>query len=161
MKLIVAALILAAFAAFAGVRAHDLRAGEPPQNLAVTDAALTRQVTSQVTAAVDTIFSYSYGNPAVTRRAAQRLLTGAAVRQYDQLFTLVEQKAPAEKLVLRTKVIDLGAELLTASRARLLVFVNQQDRAGSGQADYSGAMFAVTAVLRAGHWLISSINTFT
>ncbi len=161
MNLIAATVILAGLATGAGVQAARLRASQPAANLAITDRPLTAQVKAQVSAAVGTIFSYSYANPAATRQAAQRLLTGAAIRQYDQLFALVEQKAPAEKLVLTTKVTDLGVELLAADRARLLVFVNQQDRAGSGQVVYSGAMFAVTAVRQHGRWLIANINTFT
>jgi Mce-associated membrane protein len=161
ISLIVATVILAGLAAGAAIQTHNLRASQPAVNLALTDRALTAQVRTQVSATVGTIFSYSYANPAATRQAAQRLLTGPAIRQYNQLFALVEQKAPAEKLVLSTKVTDLGVELLAADRARLLVFVNQQDRAGSGQAVYSGAMFAVTAVRRHGHWLVEDINTFT
>lgn len=161
VTLLVAAVILAGFAAWAAMHAHDLRAGQTDSNLALTDKALTKQVTAQVSSAVSTIFSYSYANPATTRQAAQKLLSGSAISQYNNLFALVEQKAPAEKLVLSTKVTDVGIELLTASRARLLVFVNQQDKAGSGQAVYSGAMFAVTAIRHGGRWLIENINTFT
>ena len=114
-----------------------------------------------VTGAVETIFSYSYADVGKTREAAQGLLTGAAIRQYDQLFALVEQQAPKEKLVV-TKVTTVGVELLTGDRARLLVFANQQDtRAGTTQTSYGGAMFAVTAVNRDGRWLIENINTFT
>lgn len=161
VTLLVAAAVLAGFAVWAAVHASGLRASRADSNLALSDKTLTRQVTGQVSAAVSTIFSYSYANPAATKQAAQQVLTGSAISQYNKLFTLVEQKAPAEKLVLHTKVTDIGVELLTSGRARLLVFVNQQDQAGSGQAVYSGAMFAVTAVRHGSHWLISNINTFT
>lgn len=161
ITLVIAAAVLAGFAAWAGLHASDLRASGGEANLALSDKALTKQVTSQVSTAVSTIFSYSYANPAATKQAAQRLLTGSAINQYNELFNLVEQKAPAERLVLHTTVTDLGVELLTSDRARLLVFVNQQDQAGSGQAVYSGAMFAVTAVRHGSHWLIGNINTFT
>ncbi len=161
VTLLVAAAVLGGFAVWAAVHASDLRASRVDSNLALSDKALTRQVTRQVSGAVSTIFSYSYANPAATKQAAQQVLTGSAISQYNKLFTLVEQKAPTEKLVLHTKVTDVGVELLTSDRARLLVFVNQQDQAGSGQAVYSGAMFAVTAVRHGRHWLISNINTFT
>jgi Mce-associated membrane protein len=53
-------------------------------------------------------------------------------------------------------------ELLTGSRARLLIFANQQDTlAGTGRTTYAGAMFAVTALRRSGRWKIESIDTFT
>ncbi|HET9896774.1 MAG TPA: hypothetical protein VFQ44_17725 [Streptosporangiaceae bacterium] len=159
--LLIAAVVLAGFAAWAAVSTHNLRAGQEDPNIALTDKALTKQVTTQVSDAVRTIFSYSYANPDATKQAAQHLLTGSAISQYNKLFALVEQKAPAEKLVLTTKVTDVGVELLTSNRARLLVFVNQQDKAGSGQAVYSGAMFAVTALRHGARWQIGNINTFT
>jgi len=159
--LVVAAAVLAAFAVWAGVQAHSLRASQASQNVALTDRTATNQVTRQIASAVSTIFSYSYSDPAATRRAAQRLLTGTAIRQYDSLFALVEQKAPAEKLVLTTNVTNIGVEFLTGGQARLLVFVDQQDQAGSGRAVYSGSMLAVNAVSERGRWLIENIQTFT
>jgi Mce-associated membrane protein len=162
VTLLVAAAILIAFAVWAAVHARSLRADGADQNLALTDKAETAQVTGQIRKAVATVFSYSYADPDVTRAAAQRLLTGPAVRQYDSLFALVEKDAPAQKLVLATSVTSIGVELLTPATARLLIFVNQQDaKGGTGAADYSGAMLAVTAVLRNGHWLIEDMDTFT
>lgn len=162
VTLLIAAAVLAGFAAWAGVHAASLRASrQASQNLTLVDKSATSEVTSQISSTIGTIFSYSYASPAATRQAAQRLLTGTAIRQYDSLFALVEQKAPTEKLVLVTKVTNIGVELLTGDRARLLLFVNQQDRSGTGQAVYSGSMFAVTAVRRNGRWLIEDINTFT
>jgi Mce-associated membrane protein len=158
----VATVILGGFGIFATVAGHGLRAAASSANTALVDRPATMSVERAITRAVEVIFSYSYADVAKTRQAAQALLTGAAIKQYDQLFALVEQQAPKEKLIVVTKVSTVGVELLTGNRARLLVFANQQDtKAGTTQASYSGAMFAVTAVFRGGHWLISNINTFT
>jgi len=155
-------VVLGALGAAAAVQAHDLRASAATGNDAIVDADATRAVTRDVSSAVNTIFSYSYADTARTKAAAQRLLTGSAIRQYDQLFTLVQQDAPKEKLIVTTRVINVGVELLTAGHARLLVFANEEDsRAGTSQASYGGAMFAVTAVSEHGRWLIESIDTFT
>ena len=157
-----ATVILGALGAWAAVEAHDLRANAASANDALVDTSATRAVTRDVTSAVNTIFSYSYADTARTKAAAQRLLTGRAIQQYNQLFALVQQDAPKEKLVVTTRVTNIGVELLTGGRARLLVFANQQDsRAGTSQASYGGAMFAVTAVNEHGRWLIESIDTFT
>jgi Mce-associated membrane protein len=111
---------------------------------------------------VQTIFSYNYAHTGTTSAAAQQLLTGAAITQYNTLFKLVRQQAPAEKLVVTTTVTNSGVELLTGGQARVLVFVNQQDtRAGTSQTSYGGAMLAVTAVFQAGRWKIENIDTFT
>jgi len=157
-----AIVVIGGFGIWAAVAAHDLRASATDANLAFTDPAATRAVDGQVAAAVNTIFSYSYADSARTRAAAQDLLTGAAIRQYNQLFSIVEQQAPKAKLTVTTRVTDIGAELLTGARARVLVFANQQDTAaGTGKTSYGGAMFAVTAVNQHGKWRIESIDTFT
>jgi Mce-associated membrane protein len=155
-------VVLAGFAAVAGVQAHDLRGQAAQRNVALADAAATSQVRRQVAAAIDTIFSYNYADTSATRTAAQRLLTGPAVREYDSLFKLVQQQAPAQQLVLTTTVTNTGVELLIGNRARLLVFANQRDtRTKSHQTAYAGAMFAVTAVRAGSRWKIESVDTFT
>jgi Mce-associated membrane protein len=156
------AIVFGAVGIWVTAAGHGLRASSAGANSALVDATATRTVTRQVTSAVDTIFSYSYADTATTRAAAQRLLTGPAIRQYNQLFALVEQQAPKEKLVVTTRVTNVGVELLSAGQARLLVFANQQDTAaGTGKSSYGGAMFAVTAVLDGGSWKIDNIDTFT
>ena len=165
---VVAALLAAAtvavgsFGIWALVAGQGLHATGAADNVALVDRTATGAVTRQITHAVETIFSYSYADTARTKVSAQRLLTGGAIRQYDQLFALVEQQAPKQKLVVTTRVTSIGVELLAGGRARLLVFANQQDtRAGTGQTSYGGAMFAVTAVDQRGTWKIENINTFT
>jgi Mce-associated membrane protein len=158
----VVTVLLGAFGAWATVQAHNQRADNAQQNLALTNGPATSAVRHQVSSAIQAIFSYSYTDTAKTRRDAQNLLTGPAIRQYDQLFSLVEKDAPTQKLVVTTSVTNSGVEFLTGSRARVLIFANQQDsRAGTGQTSYAGAMFAVTAVQTGGTWKISNIDTFT
>lgn len=157
----VAAVVIGSLGVWAAAAAHSLRSAAANANAALVDQAATRSVERAVTSAVNTIFSYSYADTARTKAAAQQLLTGRAIKQYNQLFTLVQQQAPKEKLVVTTRVSDIGVVLLTGGRARLLVFANQQDsRAGTSQATYGGAMFAVTAVNQHGRWRIESIDTF-
>jgi Mce-associated membrane protein len=156
-----AAVVLGAFGAWATVQANSLNAGAGPPNTALTNGPATSAVNRQVAHAVNTVFSYNYADTAATRRAAQSLLTGPAIRQYNTFFALVVKDAPAQKLVVTTRVTNSGVELLNGNRARVLVFANQQDtRAGTGQTSYAGALFAVTAVRQGGTWKIENINTF-
>jgi Mce-associated membrane protein len=132
------------------------------ENTALTNGPATATVRREISAAVNTIFSYNYADTAATRRAAQGVLTGPAVHQYNTLFALVTKNAPAQKLVVTTRVTNSGAELLNGNSARLLVFADQQDtRAGTGQTSYAGAMFAVTAQRQGGRWKIENIDTFS
>ena len=155
-------VVLGGFGVWATLHASSLRAVAAAQNTALTDGPATAAVRRQISAAVDTIFSYNYANTAATRQAAQAVLTGPAVRQYNTLFALVTKNAPAQKLIVTTRVTNTGVELLSGDRARLLVFANQQDtRAGTGQTSYAGAMFAVTALRQGGRWKIENIDTFS
>ena len=155
-------VVLAGFGVWATLHASNLRSSAAQENTALTDGPATATVRREISAAVNTIFSYNYADTAATRRAAQRVLTGPAVRQYNTLFALVTKNAPAQKLVVTTRVTSSGVELLNGNRARLLVFANQQDtRAGTGQTSYAGAMFAVTALRQGGQWKIENIDTFS
>ena len=157
-----AAVVLAGFGVWATLHASSLRSNSTAQaNTALTDGPATATVRREISAAINTIFSYNYADTAATRQAAQGVLTGPAVRQYNTLFALVTKNAPAQKLIVKTKVTNSGVELLNGDRARLLVFANQQDtRAGTGQTSYAGAMFAVTALRQGGRWKIENIDTF-
>jgi Mce-associated membrane protein len=157
-----AAVVLAGLAAWSGIQAHHLRSQDSAQNEALTNSTGTRSLDHQVTRAINTVFSYDYADTGKTRRAAQGLLTGAAVRQYDNLFRLVQREAPAQRLVLTTTVTNSGVELLTGNRARVLIFADQRDTRGTThQTSYAGAMFAVDAVREGGRWRIDNIDTFT
>ena len=157
------AVLLAGFGVWATLHASSLRSNAAAQgNTALTDGPATAAIRREISAAVNTIFSYNYASTAATRRTAQGLLTGPAVREYNTLFTLVTRNAPAQKLVVTTRVTNSGVELLNGNRARVLVFANQQDtRAGTGQTSYAGAMFAVTALRQGGRWKIENIDTFS
>jgi Mce-associated membrane protein len=155
-------VVLGGFGVWATLHASSLRAAAAAQNTALTDGPATAAVRRQISAAVNTIFSYNYADTGATRHAAQAVLTGPAVRQYNSLFALVTRNAPAQKLIVTTRVSNSGVELLSGDRARVLVFANQQDtRAGTGQTSYAGAMFAVTALRQGGRWKIENIDTFS
>jgi Mce-associated membrane protein len=157
----VVTVVLAAFGVWATLEAHSLRSTAAPPNLALTDGAATSAVNRQIGHAINTVFSYNYADTGATRRAAQDLLTGPAIHQYNTYFALVTKDAPAQKLVVTTRVTNSGVELLSGNRARVLVFANQQDtRAGTHQTSYAGALFAVTAVRQGSRWKIENIDTF-
>jgi Mce-associated membrane protein len=159
----VVTVVLGGFGVWATLHASSLRSNAAAQeNTALTDGPATATVRREISAAVNTIFSYNYADTAATRRAAQGVLIGPAVRQYNTLFALVTKNAPTQKLVVTTRVTNSGVELLNGNTARLLVFADQQDaRAGTGQTSYAGAMFAVTAQRQGGRWKIENIDTFS
>jgi Mce-associated membrane protein len=158
MVLGVVAVLLGGLAAWFGVNAARAGAGS---NVALTDSAATAEVSGQVTSAVNTILSFNYSDLAKTQRAVQRLLTGNALCQYNELYKLVLQQAPSQKLVLTTTVQDRGVEMLQGDTARVLLLVEQRDtRTTTNQTSDSQSMIAVNAVKQSGAWKISAIDTF-
>jgi Mce-associated membrane protein len=158
--LAVVAVLIGGLAAWFGVEWSHVRSGGSASNTALTDSATTSEISGQVTSAVNTIFSYDYTNMQKTEKAVQQLLTGNALCQYNQLFKVVQQQAPAEKLVLTTTVVSKGVELLQGDTARVLLLVDQHDtRASTNQTSDSPSMFAVNAVRQGSVWKISAIDT--
>lgn len=154
------ALVLSGLAAWFAQQAHEVRAAAGT-NVALTDNAATSEANGQVAQAVNTLFSYNYNDLDKTQQAARSLLTGKAVCQYDQLFAVVRQHAPQQRLVVTVTVTNSGVEMLTGDRARVLVFATQSDTSTTTkQTSTAGAMFAVNAVRQAGSWKVENIDTF-
>jgi Mce-associated membrane protein len=130
------------------------------RNVALTDTAATSAVRSQVTSATSELLSYNYASPGRTTRAASRLLTGAAVQQYESLFGQVTQAPASEGVIVSTKVTKVGVESLTGNQARVLVFA-QITQGSSGSKPQTGTgTLAISAVLQGGIWKIDGITTY-
>jgi Mce-associated membrane protein len=154
------ALVLSGLAAWFAQQANEVRAAAGT-NVALTDNAATSEANGQVAQAVNTLFSYNYNDLDKTQQAARSLLTGKAVCQYDQLFAVVRQHAPQQRLVVTVTVTNSGVEMLTGNRARVLVFATQSDTSTTTkQTSTAGAMFAVNAVRQDASWKVENIDTF-
>ena len=128
-------------------------------NVALLDTAATASVSGQVSQTLTTVLSYRFDDTESTERAAATELTGRARQQYDQLFTQVRAQAPAQKLVLTTRVVSVGVTSITGDTARLLVFVDQSaTRGDNNAASASAAQLSVTATKIDGRWLVSDLQ---
>lgn len=142
-----------------GVSFYTLANGSTTGNTALSDPAATRQVAGQVAEAVQTSFTYDYANPQRTEQEAGKVLTGSAIRQYQQLFGQVKQVAPAQKLVFNSHVRSAGVQELRGDRARVLLFVDQQGvRADTNQRRSGSAQLDVTAQRVGDAWKVSEIR---
>lgn len=131
----------------------------PGDNQALVDSAGTASVAAEVSDAVKSVFSYDYANLARTERAASQVLTGDAVRQYEDQFASARTRAAAEKLVRTTTVRAVGVRSLVGDDASLLLFLDQQTVAqGGGAPSSSVAQLAVTARRVDGHWKLASLT---
>ncbi|SEF35765.1 Mce-associated membrane protein [Amycolatopsis pretoriensis] len=128
-------------------------------NHALTDVGATAEVTSAVTLALNRIFSYSYDRTDVTEQAAKDVLRGDALSTYDRLFAQVKEKAPAQKLVLTTRVTSSAVQEIRDGHARLLVFLDQSaTRADNNSSSSAAAQLSVTAEREGNTWKITGLT---
>ncbi|GLZ39979.1 hypothetical protein [Actinokineospora sp. NBRC 105648] len=141
--------------------ADSLTAAADSTNRAITDPAATSEVIGKLTVAVERTLSYSYTDLDANAKAVKETLAGTAVCEYDKLFGQLKQLAPAQKLVLTTKVRQIGVQRLEADKADLLVFVDQSTtRADQDQTSASGAQFGIRAERSGGVWKITDFDMF-
>lgn len=139
--------------------AYDERSADAAQNRALTDAAATARVQSEVSRALTSVLSYDYADPARTQNAAKQVLTGAASKEYDTLLRSLQQRAPGQKLLLTAAVQSTGVKELTDDTASLLVFLDQSSqRAEDREASFSAAQLAVKAKKVGNAWKITSLQ---
>jgi Mce-associated membrane protein len=157
--LLAAAVVLAGAGVWFTLEAHSTSANPAAANLALTDVGGTAEVTSAVTLAMNRIFSYSYDKTDVTENAAAAVLRGPAKDSYDKLFAQVRQKAPAQKLVLTSRVSAIAVQELRNGHARLLVFLDQSAvRADNNATDSAAAQLSVTAERAGDGWVVTELE---
>jgi Mce-associated membrane protein len=149
----VAVLILAALAIWFRGEANSQNADAG--NQALIDTAKTSEVVGQVKDAIEKSLTYNYTDLESTAKAVRDNLAGRALCEYDQLFGQVRKLAPEQKLVLTTRVVQIGTTRLEGDRAELLLMVDQTTtRADQNQTAASGAQFAVRVERQGGKWKI-------
>ncbi|WP_328718250.1 hypothetical protein OHT52_01435 [Streptomyces sp. NBC_00247] len=160
-RVLAGALAVLLIAAGAGlfVRGQQIRDTPATANRALTDTAGTDRVTADVSSALTTVFSYAPGTTAATKTAAQRLLAGAALKQYAALFGQVERQAADQKLTLTTHVVRVGVVRLTGDSAHLLVFMDQVYEREGKAATSAPAQLSVTAHQQDDVWQIVDITS--
>ncbi|AGM08685.1 hypothetical protein [Amycolatopsis keratiniphila] len=156
--LLVAAAVLVAAGVWFTLEARSISATPSAANTALTDVGATAEVNSAVTVALDKIFSYSYDRTDVTEKAAAAVLRGKALESYNRLFAQVREKAPAQKLVLTTRVSSSAVQELGGGKARLLVFLDQAAvRADNNSSTAAAAQLSITAEREGDNWVITDL----
>jgi Mce-associated membrane protein len=154
---VVAALLVGA-GTWALVAAGDLRDSPAARNSALVDTGATAEVSAAVTNALNQIFSYSYDKTDVTEKAAKEVLRGDARGTYDRLFAEVRDKAPAQKLVLTTRVVSSAVQSLEGDHAQLFVFLDQSaTRVDTNTTSAAAAQLSITAKREGGRWVITDM----
>jgi Mce-associated membrane protein len=154
----VVAALLVGTGTWAFVAATNLRDSPAARNSALVDTGRTAEVSAAVSNALNQIFSYSYDKTDVTDKAAKAVLRGDALTTYDKLFAEVRTKAPAQKLVLTTRVVYSAVQSLEGDRAQLFVFLDQSaTRVDTNTTSAAAAQLSITAKREGGQWVITDM----
>lgn len=154
----VVAALLVGTGAWALLAAANLRDSPAARNSALVDTGTTAEVSAEISGALNRIFSYSYDQTDVTEKAAKEVLRGDARATYDKLFAEVRAKAPAQKLVLTTRVVYAAVQSIEGDRARLFVFLDQSaTRVDTNTTSSAAAQLSITAKRTGGHWVITDM----
>lgn len=122
------------------------------------DTRALTEVNGEVKEDLQKVFSFSYDKLDETTRAARQVLAGSAIDEYDKLIQTVRTQAPAQKLVLATRVTSAGVKSVDADHAELLVFLDQvATRVDTGKSSGSAAALTVRAERQNGQWKITEL----
>ncbi|HEX2300298.1 MAG TPA: hypothetical protein VHH34_17595 [Pseudonocardiaceae bacterium] len=155
---LVSALGLAAW--FRG-EANQLTGSAAASNTALVDAATTAEVSGQVRAAVERIYSYDFARLDENERAAGEVVTGSFAEDFREQFAVVRELAPEQQAVVVARVLHLGVKVLDGDRAIVVLFIDQQASRGieAPQLSVAGRL-SVTAQLADGEWKIADVEPF-
>jgi Mce-associated membrane protein len=150
LVLIVVAAVLVGVGVFCTVKANSTDRGG--------DTRAMTEVNGQVKEALEKVLSFSYDKVDEAGKAAREVLAGTAVGEYDKLIAQVRAQAPAQKLVLSTRVTTTGVKTLDGDHAELLVFLDQvATRVDTGKSSGSAAALTVKAERQNGAWRITEL----
>lgn len=157
--LLAAAVLLSAGGLWLLLAGQHARSTASATNRALVDPAATAEVSASVTNALNKIFSYSYDKTEITEQAATDVLRGKALDTYRALFGQVRSLAPAQKLVLTTRVVNIAVAYLDGDRAQVLAFLDQSaTRADTNATSAAAAQLSVTVKREGNKWVITDLT---
>lgn len=89
------------------------------------DDEAAREAQTAAERAVVPVLSYDHRDLEGSAEAAQRHMTGAYRKKYDQLFAVIEDNAPQTEATVTAEVVASGIVRTTEDRVQVLVFVDR------------------------------------
>ncbi|OZM80514.1 hypothetical protein CFP66_20430 [Pseudonocardia sp. MH-G8] len=163
VPLLVAALVvLAAAAAVFGVLDARLRGTPAATNLALVDVGATAEASGQLADAIETVYSFDFARLDENENAARAAITPEFAAEFDRLFAEVRARAPEQQAVVSATVTMSAVKELTADRAVMVAFVDQQATRAAPDAESqqlaAAGRLTVTGEKVDGRWKIATVT---
>ena len=106
------------------------------------------------------VLSYDYEHLADDQKAAQALMTGSYRKEYDKLFTVLEENAPQTRTKVSATVIASGIVRASDTRVQVLVFVDRPttNKLSADPVVYKDQV-TLSMQLVDGEWLVDDLTT--
>lgn len=154
-------VIMLGLAAWFRGEANQLTGSAAASNSALVDVGTTAEVSGQVRAAVESIYSYDFARLDANEQTASALVTGSFAEDFREQFAVVRERAPEQQAVVVATVLDLAVQVLEGDRAIVVVFLDQQASRGGEAPQLSVAgRLTVTAQRVDGSWKIADVEPF-
>ena len=160
--LAVAALVLATVAVVAGIQDARLRGTPAAENTALVDVGTTAGVASQLSDAIETVYSFDFARLDENEKAARDVITPEFATEFDRLFGEVRARAPQQQAVVSATVTLSAVKEITGDRAVLVAFVDQQATRAAPDAESqqlaAAGRLTVTGERVDGRWKIAAVT---
>ncbi len=159
VALVAVVLIAMTLAVWFRGEADALRSRADTNNTALLNAQSTSQVNSQISTALETVYSYDFSTLDADQAAASEVVTGQFTEDYRALFAEVRELAPPQQAVVSAVVVNSAVKVLDGDRAELVVFLNQRGTKGATDEEIAApGRLTVTAQQVDGQWKIAAVN---
>lgn len=163
VPLLAAALVvLATVAVVAGVQDAQLRGTPAATNTALVDVGTTADVAGQLSAAIETVYSFDFARLDENEKAARDVITPEFAADFDRLFGEVRARAPQQQAVVSATVTMSAVKEITGDHAVLVAFVDQQATRAAPDAQSqqlaAAGRLTVTGELVDGRWKIAAVT---
>ncbi|WP_142106639.1 hypothetical protein [Pseudonocardia cypriaca] len=157
-----AVVLLATVAVVAGMQDARLRGTAAAENTALVDVGTTADVASQLSDAIETVYSFDFARLDENEKAARDVITPEFAAEFDRLFGEVRARAPQQQAVVSATVTRTAVKEITGDRAVLIAFVDQQATRAAPDAQSqqlaAAGRLAVTGQRVDGHWKIAAVT---
>jgi Mce-associated membrane protein len=131
----------------------------PSSNIALLDKKATEEAVSQISKAVEAIYTYDSNTLDQNEASALSQITGSYESEFKDNFAAVRALPAGQRASLTSKVAAAGVITLTERRANVLVMLDQTGRRADNPAPVTSAVrLSVTAQRVDGQWKVSDIS---